>query len=73
MVHTRVSDEYIHFSLMYTTDHIWPDLPINKLVNQDGEPTMTHKLSTGIKTSVSNQRVLLYTCVVRKATANVDI
>ena len=28
MVHARVSDEYIHLALMYTTDNIFPVLPI---------------------------------------------
>ena len=72
MVHTRVSDKYIHFSLMYTTDNIFPDLPIKHLVNQDSEQTTPHKLATGTKPSVSNLRVLFYPCVVRKATAHVD-
>ena len=39
MVRVRVFDEYIHFSLMYTTDNILPALPIKHLVNQYGEPT----------------------------------
>ena len=52
MVHTRVSEEYIHFSLIYTTDNIFPVLPIKHLVNQYGEPTTPHKLETGTKTSV---------------------
>ena len=46
MVHTRVSDKYTHFALMYTTDHILPVISIKHLVNQDGEPTTTHKIST---------------------------
>ena len=29
MVHTRVSDEYIHFSSVYTKDHILPVISIN--------------------------------------------
>ena len=50
MVHARVSDEYIHFSLMYTPANILTVLQIKHLVNQDGEPTMPHKLATGTKT-----------------------
>ena len=57
---------------MYTTNHIFPALPIKKIVNQDGEPTMPHKLATGSKPSVSNPFVLFCPCVVRKATAHVD-
>ena len=33
MVHARVSEEFIHFSLMYTTDHIFPVLPIKDIIN----------------------------------------
>ena len=47
MVHTRVLDKYIHFALMYTTDHIFPVLPIKHLIKQYGKPTTTHKLETG--------------------------
>ena len=72
MVHARVSDEYIHFALMYTTDYIFPDIQIEKLVNQDGEQTTPHKLSTGTKPSVSNLHVCFCPCVVQKATAHVD-
>ena len=28
MVHVRVPKVYVHFALMYTTDHIFPVLPI---------------------------------------------
>ena len=72
MVHAWVSEKYIHFTLMYTTDHIFPVLPIKHLVNQDGELTTTHKLATATKPSVSNPRVLFCTCVVQKETAHVD-
>ena len=39
MVHARVSEIYVHFALMYTTDHIFPVLPIKYLINEDGDPT----------------------------------
>ena len=39
MVHARVLEAYIHFALMYTTDHISPVLPIKDLINKDGDPT----------------------------------
>ena len=48
---------------MYTIDHIFPVLLIKHLVNHNVEPTLSHKLSTGTKPSVSNLRVffrLLY-------------
>ena len=52
MVHARVSEAYNHVALMYTTDHIFPVLPINDLINEDGDPTTPHKLTTGTKPSV---------------------
>ena len=72
MVHARVPEVYIHFALMYTTDHIFPVLPIKDLINEDGDPITPHKLETGTKTSVSQLRVLFCPCVVRKATAHVE-
>ena len=32
MVHARVPEVYVNFELMYTTDHIFPVLPINALL-----------------------------------------
>ena len=64
MVHAQVSGEHIHFALIYSTDNIFPVIPIKPLVNQGSEPTMPHKLATGTKTSVSNLRVLFFPCVV---------
>ena len=58
MVHTRVSDKYIHFALIYTTDNISPVITIELLVNHDDEPTTPHKLATATKTLVSNPCVL---------------
>ena len=58
MVHDRVPEVYVHFALMYTTDHIFPVLPIKDLINQDGDPTTPHKLATDTKPSVSHLRVL---------------
>ena len=72
MVHARVLEAYIYFALIYTTDHIFTVLPIKNLINKDGDPTTPFKLATGMKFSVSHLRVLFCTCVVRKATANVD-
>ena len=57
MVHAQVSDEYTHFELLYTTDNIFPFLPIKHLVNKDGELTVPYKLAPGTKPSVSNLRV----------------
>ena len=72
MVHARVPEVYVHFTLMYTTDHIFPVLPIKYLINEDGDPRTPHKLATGTKPSVSHLRMLFCPCVVRKATAHVE-
>ena len=72
MVHARVLEVYVHFTLIYTTDHIFPVLPIKDLINEDGDPTTPHKLATGTKPSVSQLRVLFFPCVVRNATAHVE-
>ena len=72
MVHARVSEVYVHFSLMYRIDHIFTVLPIKDLINKDGDPTTPHKLATGTKPSVSHLRVLFCPCVVRKSTAHVE-
>ena len=72
MVQAKVPEVYVHFSLMYTTDHILPVLPIKYLINEDGNPTTPHKLATGTKPSVSNLHFLFCPCVVRKAMAQVE-
>ena len=72
MVHARVSEAYTNFSSMYTTDHIFLVLPIKDLINEYVNPTMTFKLATGTKPSVSHLCVLFCPCVVRKATAHVE-
>ena len=72
MVNARVSEAYIHFALMYTTDHIFPVIPIKDLINKYGDPKTPLKLATGTKISVSNLRVLIFLCVVQKAMAHVE-
>ena len=37
MVHARVPEEYVNFTLMYTTDHIFPVIPIKDLINKDSD------------------------------------
>ena len=64
MVHARVLEAYIHFVLMYMTDHIYPVLPIKDLINEDGKLNITFKLGTGTKPSVSHSRVLCCPCIV---------
>ena len=71
MVHARVSEAYIRFALMYTTDPMFPVLPIKYLINNDGDPTTPSKLAKGTKPSLSHLHVLFCPCVVQKATANV--
>ena len=56
---------------MYTTDNIFPVLPIKDLMNKYSDPTTPSKLSTGTKPSVSHLWVLFCPCVVRKATSHV--
>ena len=72
MVHASVLEVYVHFTLMYTTYHIFLVIPIKYLMNEDGDPKTPHKLATGTKPSVSYLRVLFCSCVVRKATAHVE-
>ena len=72
MLYSRVLEAYIHFAFMYTTDHIFPVLPIKDLINEDGDSTTPHKLATGTKHSVSHLNVLFCPCVVRKATAHFE-
>ena len=72
MVHARVPEVYVHFALMYTTDHIFLVLPIKYLISEDGDPTTPQKMATGTKPSVSHLHVLFCLCVVRKSTAHVE-
>ena len=53
MVNARVLEAYVHFSSMYTTDHIFPVLPTKYLINEYGDPTAQQKLATGTKSLVS--------------------
>ena len=72
MVHSRVSEAYINFALMYTTYHILPVLPIKDIINEGGNPTTPHKLEIGTKPSVLHLRMLFFPCVVRKSTRHVE-
>ena len=71
MIHDRVLEAHIHSELMYTTDQIFPVLPIKDIINEDVDPTMPFKLATGTKPSVSHLSVLFCPYVVRRATAHV--
>ena len=63
MVHDRVPEVYIHFELMYTTDKIFPVLPIKDIINEYGDPTTPQKNGNRYKTfSVSFMRVILSMC-----------
>ena len=72
IVHDRVLEAYIHFAFMYTTDHIFPVLPIKYMIKKDGDPTTPFKLAADKKPSVSHLDVLFCPCVVRKATAHFE-
>ena len=65
MVHARVPEVYVHFELIYTSDHIFLVLPIKYLINEDGDQKTPHKLATGTKPSVSHLCVLFCPCDVR--------
>ena len=49
MAHARVPEIYVHFAFMYTTDHIFPVLPIKDLIIEDGNPTTPYTMATGTK------------------------
>ena len=57
MVHAQFSEAYIHFSLMYTADHVFPVLTIKDLINEDGETTTSFKLATGKRPSILHLRI----------------
>ena len=71
MVHMRVLEAYIHFAFIYTTDHVFPLIPIKYLINEYGDLTTSSKLATGTKTLVSNLRVLFCPCVLQTSTSHV--
>ena len=60
MVHVRVLEAYIHFSLMYTADHIFLVLPIKYQIKKYGDTTTPFKLSTSTKPSVLHLGVLFF-------------
>ena len=72
MVHSRVPEVYVHFALIYTTDHIFPVLLIKDLTNKDGNSTTPHKLATDTNPSVSHLHVLFCPCVTQKATVHIE-
>ena len=72
MVYAEVSEAYIHFTIIYTTDQLFRVIPIKYLINEDGNTTTPVKLETGTKPSVSHSRVLFCPRVVRKATAHFE-
>ena len=72
IVHARVSQAYINFSLMYKIDHIFLVLPIKCLIKKGGNTTTLFKLATSTKPSVPHLHVLFCPCVEQKATAHVD-
>ena len=60
MVHARFSEAYTYFALMYTTDHIFPVIPIKDLINKDNNPTTSFRLATSTKHSVSHLNVFFF-------------
>ena len=66
MVHARVSEAYIHFALIYTTDHIFLVIPIKDLINKYGDTPTPYKLATVMKPSVSHLCMLFCPCLYGK-------
>ena len=64
MVHEGVSENYIHFGLMYMEDNILLVLPLKYLINEDGNTTTPFKITTGKKPSIMHLHVLFYPCAV---------
>ena len=64
MVRVRFLEAYIHFTIMYTADHMFSVLPIKDLITEDRKPTIPFKIAAGTKISISNLRVLFCPCVV---------
>ena len=54
MVHARVLEAYIHFTLMYKTNHILQVPPIKDLINEDGDTNTSFKLAAVTKLRVSH-------------------
>ena len=52
MVHARLSEAYIYFAFIYTTDHIFTVIPIRDLIIKDGDAKAPHKLATGTKPTI---------------------
>ena len=57
MVHARILEEYIHYALMYTTDHNFPVLPTKDLIKKYSKPTTPFKLTIG-----KNLQYRIYAC-----------
>ena len=49
ILHARFLEVYIHFALIYTTDNLFPVLPIKDVINKDGDLTTLFKSEKGIK------------------------
>ena len=59
MIHAGFLEAYIHFALIYMTDHIFPVLPIKDLIKEDGDTTTPHKLATDTKPAVSHSKIFI--------------
>ena len=60
---SEFSEAYIRFALMYTTDSIFPVLPIKDIIIEDSQTTTPSTLATGTKPSVSHLCVILCPCI----------
>ena len=62
---TVLGQIYINISLLYTTSHIFPVLPIKHLGNENGEPTTPHKLATEKTFSIKPTCFILSMCFMK--------
>ena len=63
MVHARGPEVYVHFALMYTTDHIFPVLRIKDLIKQGRRSNNATQTGNRYGTfSITFTRVILSMC-----------
>ena len=56
-------EAYIHFALMYTTDGIFPVLPIKYMMIENSQTTMPSTVTTSTKPAVSYLCVIFCQCI----------
>ena len=71
MLHVQVLEARISFALMYMYDHIFVVLSIKDFINENRNSTISFKLATGMKHSLSYLHVVFCPCVLIKDTGHV--